>query len=110
MPRHPFAPLFDSRGRTQDRPLPPPEQFTLADACRIGLGLLMIPLGIIILVRTLAIAVTVTGVLVGGAFVAFGVYRLWLAWNRYHLYRQRAVTRPSPALPSPRPSPTQGDC
>jgi hypothetical protein len=48
----------------------------------------MIPLGIIILARTLSIAVTVTGVLVGGAFVGFGVYRLWLAWNRYRLYRQ----------------------
>lgn len=70
------------------RPLPLPEQFTAADLLRIGLGLLMIPLGIIILVRTLAIAVTVTGVLVGGAFVAFGLHRLWLAWTRYRLYRQ----------------------
>lgn len=62
---------------------------------RIGLGLLMIPLGVIILVRTLAIAVTVPGVLIGGAFVAFGVYRLWTAWSRYRLYRQskRGKTR-----------------
>ena len=69
-------------------PLPPPEQFTAADLLHIGLGALMVPLGIIILVRTLTMAVTVTGVLVGGAFVAFGIYRLWLAWNRYRLYQQ----------------------
>jgi len=70
------------------RPLPAPEQLTAADVCHIGLGVLMIPLGIVILARTLSIAVTVTSVLVGGAFVGFGVYRLWLAWNRYRLYQQ----------------------
>jgi uncharacterized membrane protein HdeD (DUF308 family) len=69
-------------------PLLPPEQFTAADLFRIGLGLLMIPLGVIILVRTLTIAVTVPGALIGFAFVAFGVYRLWTAWSRYRLYRQ----------------------
>jgi uncharacterized membrane protein HdeD (DUF308 family) len=69
-------------------PILPPEQFTAADRFRIGLGLLMIPLGVIILVRTLAIDVTVPGVLIGFAFVAFGVYRLWTAWSRYRLYRQ----------------------
>jgi hypothetical protein len=66
----------------------------------------MIPLGVIILVRTLAIAVTLPGVLIGGAFVAFGVYRLWTAWSRYRLYRQRIITRPSPT-PTP-PSPKIG--
>ncbi len=70
------------------RPIAAPEQLTAADIFRIGLGLLMIPLGVIILVRTLTIAVTVTGVLVGGAFVAFGAHRLWIAWSRYRLYRQ----------------------
>ncbi len=70
------------------RPLPVPERFTAADALRIALGLLMIPLGVLILVRTLSIAVTVTGILAGGAFVGFGVYRLWLAWNGYRLWRQ----------------------
>ena len=69
------------------RPIPPPEQFTVADAVHIGLGVLMIPLGVIILVRTLSIAVTVPGILAGGAFVALGVYRVWLAWSRYRLYR-----------------------
>jgi hypothetical protein len=97
MPRRPFDPAqgrpFDRAqgkpfGRAQGRPIAAPEQLTAADLLRIGLGLLMIPLGVIILVRTLTIAVTVPGVLVGGAFVAFGVHRLWLAWTRYRLYRQ----------------------
>jgi hypothetical protein len=71
------------------RPLPPPEQFTAADRLRVGLAALMVPLGIAILVRTLSVSATPLGVLVGGAFIAFGVYRLWLAWSRYQLYRQR---------------------
>ncbi len=70
------------------RPAPPPERFTIADGCHIALGLLMVPLGVVILVRTLSIATTGAGVLVGGAFVAFGVHRLWTAWTRYRLYRQ----------------------
>lgn len=70
------------------RPLPPPERFTSADLLRIGLGVAMIPLGLAILFRTLSIAVTVPGVLVGGAFVGFGIHRLWLAWSRYRLYRR----------------------
>lgn len=70
------------------RSLPSPERFTAADIVRIGLGLLMVPLGIIILIRTLSIAVTVPGVLVGGAFVAFGFYRLTIAWQQYRWYRQ----------------------
>ncbi|MFB0545748.1 MAG: hypothetical protein ACETWB_02450 [Anaerolineae bacterium] len=77
------------------RPFPPPDQFTTADIFRIGLGLLMIPLGVIILVRTLSIAVTVPGLLIGGAFVAFGAHRLWMAWSRYHLYRQNKNKRGS---------------
>ena len=60
----------------------------MADVLHIAMGLLMIPLGVIILVRTLAIAVTVTGVLAGAAFIGFGVYRTWLAYTRYRLYRQ----------------------
>lgn len=71
------------------RPVPVPEQFTLVDKCHIAFGALMIPLGIAILVRTLAIAVTVPAIVVGAAFVVFGVHRLWLGWTRYRLYRQR---------------------
>lgn len=70
------------------RPLPPPQQFTAADLLRIGLGLFMVPLGVAILVRTLSLAVTAPGVLVGVAFVGFGMHRLWLAWSRYRLYRR----------------------
>lgn len=70
------------------RHLPAPERFTFSDVFRIGLGIMMIPLGVVILVRTLAITVTGPGVLVGSAFVAFGFYRLWLAWTRYRLYRR----------------------
>ncbi len=72
----------------------PPESFTIADRCHIALGLLMVPLGAVILVRTLSLAVTATGVLVGGAFVAFGAHRLWTAWTRYRLYRQRRENAP----------------
>ncbi|MDI7275408.1 MAG: hypothetical protein QME94_05480 [Anaerolineae bacterium] len=70
------------------RPLPVPERLTAADVCRAAMGLVMIPLGVVILVRTLSIAFTVPGVLVGGAFVGFGVHRLWTAWVGYRLYRQ----------------------
>jgi hypothetical protein len=71
------------------QPLPAPERFTLADGLHIILGLLMVPLGIVILLRTLAIAVTASGLLVGAAFIAFGLYRTWMAVVRYRLYRQR---------------------
>lgn len=65
----------------------PLRQFTAADILHTGLGLLMVPLGVIILARTLSIAVTVPGVLIGSAFIAFGTYRLWLAWSGYRLCR-----------------------
>jgi hypothetical protein len=67
-------------------PLPAPERFSVSDALHIALGLLMIPLGVLILVRTTAIAVTATGVVAGLAFVAFGVYRTWMALVRLRLY------------------------
>ena len=70
------------------RPLPAPERLTAADVLRVCFGALMIPLGITILVRMSSVAVTPLGVLAGGAFVAFGVYRLWLGWTRYRMYRQ----------------------
>ena len=70
------------------RPLPAPEQLTTRDVLHVVLAALMAPLGVVILVRTLAIAPTVLGVLVGAAFIGFGVYRLWLAGSRYLAYRQ----------------------
>ena len=72
----------------RSRPMPPPERYTLADRLHIALGVLMIPLGITILVRTSSIAVTAPGLLIGAAFVGLGVHRVWLGWTRYRLYRQ----------------------
>jgi len=71
-----------------------PERLTAADVLRALMGLVMIPLGVTILVRTLSIAVTVPGVLVGCAFVGFGVHRLWVAWVGYHLYRRNKGSTP----------------
>lgn len=71
------------------RVLPPPERFSAVDVAHIALGALMIPLGVLIIARTLAVSVTVLGLVVGGAFIAFGTYRLWLAWSRLRLLQQR---------------------
>ena len=75
--------------------VPPPTRVTWADAYRFGLGLLMIPLGIAILVRTLSAGIiTPAALLMGLAFVAFGVYRLYVGIVRYRMYRggQRRTT------------------
>ncbi len=69
------------------RPLRQPELLTAGDVLRLILAALMIPLGGIILVRTLSLAPTVMGMLVGCSFMGFGGYRLWLGWSRYRLYR-----------------------
>ena len=76
------------------RVLPPPERFTALDIAHIALASLMIPLGVVIIVRTVAVAVTVLGLLVGGAFVAFGGYRLWLAWSRWRLWQHSRGNHP----------------
>lgn len=72
------------------RPLPPPEQLTAQDVARLALGAIMIPLGAVILYRTLLIAFSFQAVLVGVAFIAFGLYRLALGWSRYRLLRRAA--------------------
>ena len=70
------------------RLVPPPTKATWADAYRIGLGLLMVPLGITILVRTFSAGiVTPAAVLMGLAFIAFGAYRLYVGIVRYRMYR-----------------------
>jgi len=71
------------------QPVPPPEKLTAKDVIQIGLGLLMVPLGVIIAVRTFATIRSFTGILVGGVFVAFGVYRLYQGYTRYRMLRQR---------------------
>jgi hypothetical protein len=68
------------------RSLPPPERFTLRDGVQILLGLVMIPLGAVILGRTWMEGAFVPAVLIGGAFIAFGIYRGLFAWGRIRWY------------------------
>jgi hypothetical protein len=68
--------------------VPPPAKVTRADAYRFGLGMLMIPLGITILVRAYSAGIfTPTALLLGLAFIAFGSYRLYTGLVRYRMYR-----------------------
>jgi len=71
------------------RSIPAPELLSAGDVLRLVLAALMIPLGGIILVRTLSLAPTVMGMLVGCSFIGFGGYRLWLGCSRYRLYRRK---------------------
>ncbi len=68
------------------RELPPPEKFTLRDGLQILIGLLAIPLGAVILVRTWSLGGILPGLLIGGAFIAFGVYRTFVAYGRMRWY------------------------
>jgi len=71
------------------RLVPPPSKATWMDAYRVGLGALMVLLGVIILVRTIAAGIyTLPAFLMGGAFIAFGVYRLYVGIVRYRMYRR----------------------
>ncbi len=70
----------------------PPTKTTWVDAYRIGLGLLMIPLGIAILGRSLAEGiVTPPAMLMGLLFIGFGGYRLYVGVVRYRMYRAALV-------------------
>ncbi len=62
--------------------LPPPVAFTPGDKLRLSTSVLILALGAVILCRTLPVAFTVQALVVGGAFVGFGVYRLALATTR----------------------------
>jgi uncharacterized membrane protein HdeD (DUF308 family) len=67
----------------------PPARATWVDFYRIGLGALMIPLGITILVRAAnQSGLTPPALLMGIAFIGFGVYRLYLGFVRYRMYRE----------------------
>ena len=69
--------------------VPPPAKATWGDAYRFGLGLLMIPLGITILARAFAAGIfTPPAVLLGLAFVAFGIYRVYVGVVRYRMYKR----------------------
>ncbi len=69
--------------------LPPPTQFTFGDKMRIALGAVILALGIVILWRTMPLGVTIQGIVVGMAFIAFGVYRLWLGYTRLQEWKAR---------------------
>lgn len=70
--------------------VPPPSRATWGDAYRFGLGLLMIPLGITILARTFAAGIfTPAAVLLGLAFIAFGIYRVYVGVVRYRMYKRQ---------------------
>ena len=69
--------------------LPPPTAFTLADKYRLALGALAIVLGIVILWRTVSIAISPPAILVGLAFIGFGAYRLWLGFTRLKQWTNR---------------------
>ncbi len=69
--------------------LPPPAAFTVRDGLQIMLGIVMIPLGLTILVNTFARGAVLPALLIGGTFVAFGVYRTAFALGRIRQYRRK---------------------
>ncbi|MFH1485648.1 MAG: hypothetical protein ABIH46_06230 [Chloroflexota bacterium] len=71
------------------RKAPPPERVAWQDFFHIFVAVLCLVSGGILLYRTLSVAVTPMGIVVGLAMVAFGVYRLRLAWQRYRIYCSR---------------------
>ncbi len=74
------------RGR---RLVPPPEKATWADGVRFVFGVLMIGIGIAILFRSISAGIiTPPAILMGLAFLAFGVYRVYVGVVRYQLFRR----------------------
>jgi hypothetical protein len=71
-----------------DAQLSVPERLAAADIFRVLAGLLAVPLGSVILYRSVAAgAISPPAILVGVAFVAFGFYRSWFAFHRYQAFR-----------------------
>jgi hypothetical protein len=71
----------------QSRSVPSPEKVTWADRYRLGLVGLMVALGITILIRSISAGIlTLPAILVSAAFVAFGVYRLYVGIVRYRQF------------------------
>ncbi len=70
------------------RYISPPTAFTWQDAFGITVGILCIPLGAVILYRTLSVMAATPAILVGGGFLVFGAYRLITAYTRLRLYQQ----------------------
>ncbi len=68
------------------RKLPPPTALTVRDVIQIIFGLIMIPLGLAIFYNTLVRGAAAPGLLIGGAFFGFGLYRTLFAWGRLRWY------------------------
>jgi hypothetical protein len=65
-----------------------PVRLTATDVYRAVLGLLAVPLGGLILVRSaVAGALSPPAILLGVTFVGFGIYRTWFAIHRYRMFR-----------------------
>ena len=71
------------------RKLPPPTKFTITDKYKLMLGLIALILGVVILWQTVAIAISPPALMIGIAFIGFGVYRLWLGYTRLKQLRKK---------------------
>ena len=71
------------------RKLPPPTKFTITDKYKLLLGLIALILGVVILWQTVTIAISPPALMIGIAFIGFGVYRLWLGYTRIKQWRKK---------------------
>ena len=71
------------------RKLPPPTKFTIIDKYKLALGVIAIALGAVILWRTIPAAISPPALMIGIAFIGFGVYRLWLGYTRLKQLRKK---------------------
>jgi uncharacterized membrane protein HdeD (DUF308 family) len=53
------------------------------------IGVIAIILGVVILWRTISVAISPPGLMVGFAFLGLGVYRLWLGYTRLKQLREK---------------------
>ena len=71
------------------RKLPPPTKFTITDKYRLVLGVIAVVLGVVILWRTFSVSLSPPALMIGFAFIGFGVYRLWLGYTRLKQLRAK---------------------
>ena len=71
------------------RKLPPPTKFTIIDKYKLVLGVIAIALGVVILWRTIPVAISPPALMIGIAFIGFGIYRLWLGYTRLKQLRAK---------------------
>lgn len=77
---------------TRHSQLPPATAFTIGDRLRLLFGALVLALGIAIVWRLAPLGITLQGLLVGGAFIGFGAYRLWLGYTRLREWKREGGT------------------